>query len=301
MSCRPKYIKTCAEITDKYKGFVLDQYGVLHNGVNPLPGAPELVRKLQADNKVLAILSNTSKRKAELWPRLQTLGFSKVGFIDGFTSGEGAWVEIQRERSGQKCLMLAWAEYREPYLDGLGIIPSTAEDADFVLAHGMDGILLPNGNLHATNAKLGDFESTREVLKRAAERDLPMLVANSDFKTLTADGGVWHMPGNFARIYNELGGETRHFGKPSADIYKSCVESFEKLGISKSEIICVGDSFHHDIKGACDAGLDVLFIAEGVHKPELVSNGSSDINLDNLEALCVSTDCRPTYYSQLFQ
>ncbi|KNC82813.1 hypothetical protein SARC_04918 [Sphaeroforma arctica JP610] len=128
-----------------------------------------------------------------------------------------------------------------------------------------------------------------------------MLVANSDFVTSSPTGGVWQMPGNYAAIYDAYGGHTQHFGKPTAFIYKECIDMLATKGIEKKDIICVGDSFHHDIKGACDAGLDVLFISSGVHRPELMPERAVTVDKESLEDLCKTIGCRPTYYTELFR
>ena len=49
-------------IADRYDGFILDQFGVMHNGVVALPGAQECFQKLAKAGKKLVILSNTSRR-----------------------------------------------------------------------------------------------------------------------------------------------------------------------------------------------------------------------------------------------
>ena len=39
------------DFLDRYDCFLLDQFGVLHDGTNPLPGAIEIVRKLTDKGK----------------------------------------------------------------------------------------------------------------------------------------------------------------------------------------------------------------------------------------------------------
>ena len=59
----------------------------------------------------------------------------------------------------------------------------------------------------------------------------------------------------------ELGGKVIYFGKP----YKAHFEAAQRLlGV---DAVHVGDSFYHDVKGARDAGLPVVFVAGGIeHK-----------------------------------
>src|SRR5210317_723304 len=72
---------TFADLIQKYDGFILDQFGVLHNGKDALPGAVDCVRKLAMANKKLIILSNTSSPAKTTLQRLPGLGFSEKDFV----------------------------------------------------------------------------------------------------------------------------------------------------------------------------------------------------------------------------
>jgi len=51
---------TFKTIIPLYDAFILDQFGVMHNGKNALPGATEAVDMIYSQNKKLIILSNSS-------------------------------------------------------------------------------------------------------------------------------------------------------------------------------------------------------------------------------------------------
>lgn len=51
------------EILDKYDTFLLDMWGVLHDGSKPYEGVLQTVKELQGMGKNLIILSNSSKRR----------------------------------------------------------------------------------------------------------------------------------------------------------------------------------------------------------------------------------------------
>lgn len=63
-------------IISRYSAFILDQYGVLHDGATPLPGAVDAIKRLKSQNKKLAILSNTSASSASCLERL----YGKLSF-----------------------------------------------------------------------------------------------------------------------------------------------------------------------------------------------------------------------------
>ena len=48
-----------------FDGYILDQWGVMHDGTRPYPGAAECLQRLRAAGKRIVVLSNSSKREAE--------------------------------------------------------------------------------------------------------------------------------------------------------------------------------------------------------------------------------------------
>lgn len=51
------------EILDKYDTFLLDMWGVMHDGSKPYEGVLQTVKELKGMGKNLIILSNSSKRR----------------------------------------------------------------------------------------------------------------------------------------------------------------------------------------------------------------------------------------------
>ena len=75
---------------------------------------------------------------------------------------------------------------------------------------------------------------------------------------------VW-CAGALARDYKALGGPVVYFGKPHLPVYKAALA---EVGAAKRPL-AIGDGLFTDVKGANDAGLDVLFIADGIHGGEV--------------------------------
>ncbi len=89
-----KIINSFSDILDKYDFFILDQWGVMHDGHKGYKHAINAVNKLITENKKLIIISNSSKRKISSIDRLKNLGFNKNDFIEILTSGEMIWQEL---------------------------------------------------------------------------------------------------------------------------------------------------------------------------------------------------------------
>ena len=60
-----KYILGIEQIVDNYEIFILDQWGVMHDGKDGYYHAIECVESIKKKNKILVIISNSSKRKKD--------------------------------------------------------------------------------------------------------------------------------------------------------------------------------------------------------------------------------------------
>ncbi len=134
---------------------------------------------------------------------------------------------------------------------------SDPTSADFVLCHGPQTIVTGDGPLDRVVTgfhESSDLSLYDTTLKACAERDLPMINCNPDLVTRNGSSEeLLAMPGQISKRYEAIGGEVRWFGKPHRSHFHAGVAL---LGLQKeNKIIHVGDSLHHDIDGACKAGL----------------------------------------------
>ncbi|KAK3276533.1 hypothetical protein CYMTET_15397 [Cymbomonas tetramitiformis] len=150
----------------------------------------------------------------------------------------------------------------EEYLQGLGLdVVGQPEDADFMLAHGTEVI---------AGVGPASLDDMRDLMEKAAPRKLPLIVANPDVVTVDGDA-LRPMPGTLAKWYEEMGGEVHFMGKPAEIVYtyaRQMVGS-ENINSEKAQMIAVGDSLHHDVLGAVDAGIASIFVGGGIHAKEL--------------------------------
>ncbi len=134
---------------------------------------------------------------------------------------------------------------------------SDPSSADFVLCHGSETIVTgdgPSDRVMTGFRESGDLSLYETTLKACAERNLPMINCNPDLVSRPCSGDkLLAMPGQISNRYEDIGGEVRWFGKPNASHFHAGVAL---MGLQKeNRIIHVGDSLHHDIDGACRAGL----------------------------------------------
>ena len=278
--------KSFAPLISKYDGFILDQFGVMHNGQNGLDGASECVNHLSTLGKKLIILSNTSSPSETALAKLPKLGFDKDHFLGAVTSGEEASHYIRMHYGNhdvgkkKRALWFTWPSSTIPsprnFIDLCGSIElvdydidkSEGEiDVDFIITHGC-GVIQGS----TLESSIGDFmtsgnlDKVKPILNQCAKKKIPMVCANPDFIVVRPDGSKGHMPGKIARLYEELGGQCTYFGKPHIPHFNACLRD---LGLPNNRVAHVGDSLHHDVAGANGAGIDSVFVAGGVHREEL--------------------------------
>lgn len=252
-----------AELSGRYDGFLLDLWGVLHDGRSPMPGAVEALQNLKRAGKRIVILSNAPRRVPGVIRRITEIGIPRGLYDDLLSSGEAAWRWLRQGNPGGRRFFPIMAARDQSMLEGLPFEQTPdIEAADFILNTGVEN----------ATVRVEDFEAT---LRAGARLALPMICANPDLVVI--NGGKMEIcAGTIARRYEAFGGKVHYFGKPHAPIYR---ESLALLGIGdRGRILAIGNSLRTDIAGANAAGIDGLLVLSGIHKDEL---GAGD-----LEAVC---------------
>jgi len=251
-------------LADAHDAFIVDQWGVLHDGTTAYPGAADCLRRLSAAGKRVVILSNSGRRAAHNEARLAELGIARETYAATMSSGEAVWRALggdggaAAEVPGRRCLLISRGGDRS-MAAGLDLAFVTApEDADFILLSGSDMPERPP-------------ESYRPLLAAAARRRLPLLCANPDTAGVTA-AGLIPGPGLLAHRYAELGGPVRWFGKPHPEVHALCRPALG--GTADDRTIAIGDSLAHDIAGGQRMGFTTALVAGGIH------GGALSVRLD---------------------
>ena len=279
-----------SSIIDRYDGFLLDLWGVLHDGVRPYPAVVETLQRLEAANKRCVVLSNGPRRAAVVTRRTTEIGIGPTLYHGLHSSGEATWQAL-RTRSdpahaalGRRPFLIVPPRDRD-ILDGLDLEPT--EDL------GDAGFLLVTGLADAAET-LATYEP---VLAAASRLGRPMICANPDLEVVR--GGVRELcAGALAARYEALGGSVLYHGKPHPPVYSTCLAMLD--GIERSRILAVGDSLRTDIAGAGNAGIDSLLITGGIHAEELADAAGRHPDPAKLSAACARAGQRPTFAAPSF-
>ena len=241
-------------ITSSFKAVFFDQYGVLHDGRNPYPGARDALAALKAHGVKIVVLSNSGRTGAANAERMKTLGLEPELYDFLVTSGDVARTLLQRGRfpallaTGARCFVISAGRDNE-FSSAFGVVPTAhSEEADLVIIAGSQ----------ADKVSLDDY---RTALAPAARRGTPCLCTNPDKLMLTAAGNA-PGAGRIAEIYEELGGVVTWVGKPFPEIYRAAVELAQVQ--NPRDVLCVGDSVEHDIAGANRFGAFAALVRTGV-------------------------------------
>jgi HAD superfamily hydrolase (TIGR01459 family) len=249
-----------------YDGFILDLWGVVHDGMAPFPGVLDCMARLIDADKRVVLLSNAPRRSDDVVRRIAALGVPEGLYHGVMSSGEEAWQHLAHRDDpfyaalGRRCLHIG-SERDLEIRDALGLeFVETPTEADFILNTGPAGWA----------DTVADYAP---VLAAARARDLPMVCANPDLVVIH-NGRPALCAGALAEHYESLGGRVRWHGKPHPSVYDSCLAL---IGIAeRRRILAIGDSLRTDIAGAAAAGIDSLLIAGGVHAAEFAADGGLD-------------------------
>ncbi len=276
------FLPSMEELPEGFEVFLLDQWGVLHQGSALYEGVEERLRGLKASGKTVVIVSNSSKRVEENIEMMAALGLGKELYDGIVTSGEVAWEELKKkslEGLGERCYVVSSSEEGSyELLRRAGITVSCkVEEATFLLVDG--GV---------------QEEKAMEDLGKALRGSLVLLCTNPDKRSV---GKFWlgmMSPGDITDWYEERGGVVKRIGKPYSLIYDYALERGACIG-DKDKIVAVGDSLENDIQGGNKRGYGTVFVARGIYERNFSYARSPSEYLSILEEIVCEEQYRPDF------
>lgn len=249
-----------APLAARYRGFILDLWGVVHDGVTPYPGAVDCLRRLRTAGRRVVLLSNAPRRAAVAAAGMAAMGIA-ADLYDGIvTSGEVTHA-LLRDRDAPGFATLGrrlhhiGPERDRNVFEGLDFTDAARPaDADFVLNTGPDDTRTPT-----------TLDPWLDELAACRAAGLPMVCANPDLEVIRGGARVI-CAGALALHYAALGGEVLWVGKPDPLVYRPV---FARLGVPPAEVLAVGDALRTDIAGAAAVGVDACWVLGGIHGAEL--------------------------------
>ena len=241
-----KLLAHFADIAPDYDALVCDVWGVLHNGHAAFAPACAALKTFREKHGRVILLSNAPRPPSDLEIQFERVGVPLDCYDTIVTSGGATREELARRR-GAAILHLG-PDRDLGLFAGLDLERTDLERADFVVCTG----------LYEDEAETPD--NYKDLLGRMRARNLVMICANPDL-VVQRGGRLVHCAGGLAKAYEALGGDVVYYGKPHPPIYNSV----RAVAGGARRLLAIGDGLATDIKGANAAGIDALFIADGIH------------------------------------
>lgn len=252
-----QHIQNISDISNAYDGYIIDLWGVIHDGLELYPGVIDTLKHMRAHKKSILFLSNAPRRAAVAEAKLRDFGITPDLHDGVVTSGEFTFLTLQAEgavNGGTQYRFLGPERDRDVLANSAYTETSTCADASFLLNVGFD-----DDDLELSNYM--------PLLEDALAHSLPMICANPDHYVVRLNGDPFPCAGLFADAYAERGGDVRYFGKPYEAIYAHCLKQLTHIDTQR--ILAIGDNLDTDILGGNRAGLDTLLVTGGVLKTKL--------------------------------
>jgi HAD superfamily hydrolase (TIGR01459 family) len=246
-------ITSLAPLAEGTSAWLVDIWGVIHNGVRPFMDACAACARYREDGGLVVLVSNSPRPHDSVMAQLDGIGVPRSTFDAIVTSGDVARTLVAGYK-GQAVLHIG-PERDLGIFAGLDIARVEPEAADAVVCTGLFN------DEHETP------DDYTEILAPCLARRLPMICANPDIM-VERGGRMIFCAGAIARVYEAAGGEVAYAGKPYLPIYDLTFATLEGLragSTDRAKLLAIGDGVATDISGAAAAGVRSVFVASGVH------------------------------------
>ena len=245
-----------SDICNSYDTFVIDLWGVIHDGISLNTKAMEAIEKLMELSKKIVFLSNAPRPSAKVKEFLKKLKMKEKFLKNVVTSGEAAMKAINENKFGKLFYHLGPSRDNSIF-HNVKENQSKLKDSDFIICTGL------------FDEHQEDLSYYKDLLKHSVSKKL--ICTNPDLIVHRGDK-TEYCAGSIAKIFETLGGTVCYFGKPHKEIYKMCFDNKEK-------VLAIGDNLRTDIKGANNLNIDSIFISNGVHRDEFKNNNELEVLL----------------------
>jgi HAD superfamily hydrolase (TIGR01459 family) len=254
----PTELTGLSSVANLYDVLLCDVWGVIHNGRESFAEACAALARYRAEVGPVILISNAPRPHPPIVEQLDSLGVPRAAWTRLVTSGDATRALLAARAPGP-----VWAvgPERDGILyEGLGVDFAGHEDAAFISV---------TGPYDDETEEPADY---RDRFVGCVARDLELICANPDIVVQRGDKLIY-CGGALAQLYESLGGRVLMAGKPYAPIYEMALKAAAAeldAPVDPARVLCIGDGLPTDIRGANARGLDVLFVANGIHGGETV-------------------------------
>jgi HAD superfamily hydrolase (TIGR01459 family) len=246
-------IPSIAPLAAATAAWLVDIWGVMHDGVRPFLPACEACRQFRESGGLVMLVSNSPRPRDGVAAQLDRIGVPRSSY-DGIVSSGDLARALVEDYAGRRIFHIG-PERDLGVFTGIAVERVDADLADVVVCTGL------------YNDERETPDDYAETLAACVARELPMICANPDL-TVERGGRLIYCAGALAQAYERLGGTVTYAGKPYLPIYKLVFATLERLRRGSSDrgrMLAIGDGIRTDLAGAAAVGVRSVFIASGVH------------------------------------
>jgi HAD superfamily hydrolase (TIGR01459 family) len=277
-------LESIAPLAERYNYFILDLWGVIHDGQHLYPKVKECLQELRTRNKKIVFLSNAPRRVEAVSTVLHRMGITDDLYDKIITSGEVFYQSLAHPDTSVfkpqgKHYVYIGLERDRKVLEGLHYEEvQHPQHAQFVLL----------SHFHFDHQPMSEI---MPILEECIQHKLPILCINPDTEIVRLSGEVVKCAGEIAEEYHMMGGEVIYFGKPHHIVYDKCFAEFGH--VSKKEVIAIGDNLATDIKGAKNNHIANTLVVGGIMK-------EADSSHEELHGMLSREHITPDYVVRAF-
>lgn len=239
-------------LSKKYRFFLFDQWGVLHNGNKIFKYTNKSLKRIK--DKKLILISNTSQTLVEF--KTQTLKKInlKFSYFDKIITAGETLLKITRNSKKniisriilRKKAFIISNEMEQDLVNKLKVENFDYTKCKFILSLS----LKPRKN----------HKNLLKKIKYLSKKKIPMICTNPDLYNIKNNKRYYQI-GYIAKKYSDFGGKVHFIGKPNLNIFKNIIKNKDK----KFAVI-IGDNLNTDVLGGKNYGISTALVFDGFKK-----------------------------------
>jgi len=257
-------VRSFRETAEPYSAIFLDAYGVLKSSSGLIDGALEAVTSMIADGKQVFVVTNDSSRSPE-------------AMSERYAAQSGGELLPPERYISSGLLAAEYLEKQIPY--GKVAYLGKPESAHYIEIAGKIPVPISecNGTENLVAIILLDdegfdwFKDVNATLNLIRRVNVPVVVANADITYPMHGNEIAIAVGSLGDLLSDITEKTFvRFGKPDSMMFAYALSRAQEQvpGLTKRDVLFVGDTLRTDIIGANTYGFDTVLVLSGNTLPD---------------------------------
>lgn len=238
----------------RYEYFLIDIWGVMHDGGRVFDHAKHLLKTLKDNGKKIALFSNSPRRVFKIEKHLENIGLARDCYDHLITSGEMFYKDLKNRHDNH------FSHLEGPF----GIVDHSIDveyfsqlDLNIIEDYMQAKVLVLYAVDHLTDQEL-------DALNHHVLNHKPVILCPNGDSYVFSNNVRVIRPGAPARFYQDHRVETYIYGKPSYRFFNYAYKVFQSPG--KQDFLVIGDCKETDVVGALRFGFDSLLVNPGLER-----------------------------------